>query len=233
MTQHLLADQQAALSNFLDDLLTEDVDDTHLSPEEHADELLLDSGLRADIEPTVTALSESVDLGTTIPLFMDDGRIPVLPDWGLQPFQAMVFKVGELSLAIPLTELGGVVEWQVEQLQGSSDNGLFLGYYQHDGQSVRVVDTTRLVFAGSQFDNMIQTPAGQRVTRIILIEQAKWGLAVDAVHEVISIQPTRVNWRSTRTRRQWLAGTMLDEMIVVLDARSTAKILSDMLADVE
>lgn len=260
MSEPLLVAQNEALTDFLDDLLTEDVEDANLSVDEFLDNSLdespdaspdeainappVETGLIADAAPAVepepvlpempeAVIPESVTPDYGLPQVMDDGRVPVLPDWGLKPFQAMVFKVGELSLAIPLTELAGVIEWKPGQVEDPSGNRLHLGQYPHDGQSVTVVDIARLVFAGSPFDDSNQTEISQRVSRIILINNVKIGLAVDTVHEVITIQPTRVNWRSARTRRQWLAGTMLDEMIVVLDARSTAKILSNMLVEPE
>ncbi len=246
MTPPLLIDQQAALIGFLDDLLAEDGQETDIVSAESAEE----SGLNTDVESVMpaeeklapeqpesaeVALPAAIDADKSLAqvINVDDGRTPILPDWGLQPFQAMIFKVGELSLAIPLTELVGVIEWRPEPLEGASDDGICLGYYPHEGQLVSVMDMAKLVFAGSQYGDLSQAEPCQRITRIILINDMKWGLAVDVVHEVRVIQPTRVNWRSTRTRRQWLAGTMLDEMVVVLDARSTAKILSEMFANME
>lgn len=237
MSQPLLVAQHEALTDFLDDLLMENADDSHsessaaadLSDEAKAATLSTDPSQPIPSETAETGLSDAVNSGNALPPFTADGRIPVLPDWGLHAFQAMVFKVGELSLAIALTELAGVIEWRA----APSASGLCLGHYQHDDQPVCVVDLARLIFAGNRFDDLIKTDARQRVTRIILTNNAKWGLACDAVYEVITIQPAQVNWRSTRTRRQWLAGTLLDEMIVVLDVESTAKILSTMLADLE
>lgn len=240
MSQPLLVAHDQALNDFLDDLLTEDMDNSHPAVDESSTAAGLSDAAKAatlstdepqpiPFETAETVLADSVNPGNVLPPFTEDGRIPVLPDWGLQAFQAMVFKVGGLSLAIPLTELAGVIEWQ----PAPSAKGLCLGHYQHDDQSVSVVDIARLVFAGNRFDDLIKTEARQRVTRIILTNNTKWGLACDAVYEVITIQPTRVNWRSTRTRRQWLAGTLLDDMIVVLDVESTAKILSNMHADLE
>lgn len=235
MSQPLLVAQHEALNNFLDDLLTENTDDSHSSVDESstaeakATTRSTDAAQPIPSEIAETGLSDAVNSGNALPPFTADGRIPVLPDWGMQAFQAMVFKVGELSLAIALTELAGVIEWR----PATAASGLYLGDYQHDDQSVSVVDIARLIFAENRFDDLIKTEASQRVTRIILMNNAKWGLACDAVYEVITIQPTRVNWRSTRTHRQWLAGTLLDEMIVVLDIESTAKILSNMLAELE
>lgn len=251
MSQSVLVPQNEALTNFLEDLLAEDTEDSNLSIDEFLDNSLdesesiteppVESELTADavpvIEPepvlktTEAVMTEPVSPDHSLPPSMDNGRTPVLPDWGLKPFQAMIFKVGQLSLAIPVTELEGVIEWKPERLTGPVGSGLCLGHYPHDGQLVSVIDIAQLVFAGSELDDSIQSPASQRITRIILIDNLKLGLAVDAVFEMITIRPTRVNWRSTRTRRQWLAGTMLDDMIVVLDAKSTAKILSGMLAD--
>lgn len=238
MSKPLLVAQNQALNDFLDDLLTEDVDGTSsgvdelsTATEQSAEAKTATQSIDAPQvmlhEMAETIPTDPVKPANVVPPFTEDGRIPILPDWGLQTFQAMVFKVGELSLAIPLTELAGVVEWQ----PAPTATGLCLGHYQHGEQTISVVDIARLVFVGSHFEDLIKTDAHQRVTRIILTNNGKLGLACDAVHEVITIEPTRVNWRSTRTRRQWLAGTLLDDMTVVLDVESTADILSNMLAD--
>jgi len=259
MTQHLLADQQAALSNFLDELLTEDEVENLSSDEVEASVNVQasatdpsppsnpDVGNETDSEsdtesldaqdvsspPAETeeeALFDAADADMVLEQVMsaDDGRVPILPEWGIQPFQAMVFKLGALSLAIPMNALAGVIEWKQGQLDTSASKGLYLGLYPHMDRQIRVVDTAQLVFADSAFD-VSSGDAEQRLSRIILMNNEDLGLAVDSVHEVITIQPTRVNWRSVRTRRQWLAGTMLDDMIVVLDAQSATKIITDML----
>ena len=231
MSQPLLVAQHEALNDFLDDLLTEDGTGSQAGSDDSM--LTTESAGEPGSASSEIVLPAQVRSDDAVSQFVDDGRIPILPDWGLQAFQAMVFKVGELSLAIPLTALAGVIEWQPERAEPASADGLHLGDYQHAGQSVSVIDIARLVFAGSPFDDLIKTRTRPQITRIILINNEKYGLACDAVYEVITIEPTRVNWRSARTRRQWLAGTLLDERIAILGVESASRILSNMLADFE
>lgn len=237
MTQPLLVEQHEALSDFLEELLTEEAEpqaaETELEPptmeetEARPDALpqpLASETAQADDSASQSRLTPPAGELLDAASFEEDGRIPVIPDWGLQAFQAMVFKVCDLSLAVPLPMLEGVVEWRA-----GAEGGICLGEYQHKGRPVTVIDMARLIFTPGQLADIGRTDARQRVTRIILINEGPYALACDSVHEVLTLPAERVRWRSTRTRRQWLAGTMLEEMMVLLDTDSTAKIISDMI----
>lgn len=239
MARPLLLEQNAALLGFLDDLLTEEpqaepaaaelpqepalTTDTVTPVAEReipiaAEELALDGTPTAEIPEAIIPAQE---------MHAPAGRIPIVPDWGREAFQAMVFKVGELSLAIPLVELAGVVEWQPELIDSQGASGLCMGHFPHAGQSVTVIDTARFIFPEQHLQALGGPHISPRLSRIVLINQGNIGLACNEVFEVITIESAQVNWRSDKTRRQWLAGTMLDQLIAVLDARTTAEILTD------
>ena len=233
MTQQLLVDQNAALLDFLDDLLTESAEDTALAGQSVPEPAMSADAPAPAAEPVSEGNGPGLDkIPATEPpaahVPENDsvaGRVPIIPDWGAEAFQAMVFKVGDLSLAIPLVELAGVVEWRPELVDKTGATGFRLGCYPHSGQSVTLIDTARFIFPAERLAALYGPDTNSRLSRIILIDKGNIGLACDEVYEVFSIQPELVNWRSEQTRRQWLAGTMLEQLIAVLDARATAELL--------
>ncbi|MDH5777388.1 MAG: chemotaxis protein CheW [Gammaproteobacteria bacterium] len=140
----------------------------------------------------------------------------IIPAWAYTSFQAMLFKVGNLSLALPLTELLGVVEWKDIELT-SSEQKIVLGHCQHQGQDVSVVDTARFVFPPERYAELAGENVAHRVSRIVVIQNSHWGLACDSIHEIITIEPASIRWRTTKTRRQWLVGTSVKDMYALLN----------------
>lgn len=236
MTRPSLVEQNEALIDFLDDLLTEDpggedeAGQTGIEAEQTAGGLAEElpqsgeapAGVAAhQAGPGAHEVAREVESAT--------GRIPIIPDWGREAFQAMVFKVGELSLAVPLQELAGVLEWKPEQVEQQAGSLMCLGHYPHAGRTLTVVDTARFIFPASHLAHLAGPGSRRQISRIILIDNGNIGLACDEVYEVIRILPGQVTWRSAKTRRQWLAGTMLKELIAVLDAPAAVRILADTL----
>jgi len=50
-----------------------------------------------------------------------------------------------------------------------------------------------------------------------MISDCDWGFAVDAVGGEIELEASKVRWRSAHTRREWLAGTVIDKMCAIVD----------------
>lgn len=148
-----------------------------------------------------------------------------VPEWGRETFQALLFKVAGLTLAVPLVELSGVREWEADQVTAMPGHSpSYLGLVQYRERSVPVVDTARLVLPEDRLA-LLSDPL-ERLARIVFIEDGAWGLACDEVDEVLTLQPDQVRWRSSRTRRRWLAGTVIDHMCAIIDP----PVFADMLA---
>jgi len=52
---------------------------------------------------------------------------------------------------------------------------------------------------------------------VVSINGVPWGLAVDSVNQPISLMPEDVKWRTDRSKRPWLAGTVKEHMCALLD----------------
>ena len=231
--KEILVDQKLALSMFLDSLLREPIDEDTVKQTEV---LKTDSVVEIKQAENVVHLQEvETIVDSEIETVVEIETIPETEtviehansEAGLgNEFQAMLFKVAGLSLAVPLEELSGVVEWKDDLTEMPGHADFYLGIMQHLGQSIPVVDTARLVFPRDKLKALAADEPRERVTRVILIDDSRWGLAVDDVKEVITLKKDDVRWRSERTSRKWLLGTVIEHMCALLDTKAFAEKLT-------
>lgn len=136
-----------------------------------------------------------------------------LPDWTGRRFECLLFSVAGLKLAVPLMSLGAIykIEKDFTPLVGRAK--WFMGLYHHLDRNVRVVDTAQWVMPERSNP---QVREGYKF--IIRLGDSDWGMACDAVHQSIQLYPDQVKWRSERTKRVWLYGTVIDHMCALIDA---------------
>lgn len=206
-----LVDEQLALGAYLEALLR-DVPEAVPAPAIEA---------RPEVEAKAT-VEPAVSVAAAAPV-AEDGMS--LPGWAERPFECLLFKVCGLTLAVPLADLSGILKWgddKITPMPGHSP--WFLGLLEHQGRKAKVIDTALLVVPKAHRDTQ-PADADQRVQRIVLIDDGRWGLACDDVAEVVGIDPSAVRWRTSRTQRRWLLGTVVEHMCALLDAREFAAML--------
>ena len=184
--------------------------------------------LKAPHEESATMVV--VEAGETdVPLPRHAGGVP---GWAASPFQALLFRVAGLTLAVPLAELSGVQEWQdgaVTPMLGRLE--WYLGLMQYRGRQVPVVDTAQLVLPPDRLEKLLAHDSAERLGHVVFIQEGQWGLACDAVGEVISLQHEMVKWRTSRAKRSWLAGTVLEHMCAIIDPPAFGEMLRTGIAD--
>ena len=241
--------QEDVLQSYLDNLLEGDTTPApssaaqHVTPVvEHADaederkaqlQRLLHSA-RLQVEqvveapPTEPAVSEPALATETVEADLDalysllewhsNGR----PRWAQQKFEVLLFKVSGLTLAVPLIALGQIqpLTEELTPLFGQAD--WFMGLQPTPGGKVYTLNTARFVMP-ERYD-----PEFERTARyVVSINGVPWGLAVDTVEQPITLDPADVKWRTARTQRPWLAGTVKAQMCALLDIPMMGKILMD------
>jgi len=230
----VLVEEKVALSLFLDALLHEPETETLIETleAEPAIEVVAKTQTIPDIDTeqqteTVTETKlqqdEEVELTTETSTEESLQTDSVVPSWANEPFQIMLFKVAGLSLAVPLDGLNGVVEWKDDLTEMPGHADFYLGVLQHLGSSIPVVDTARLVFPQDKLKELAADNPVDRITRIVLINDGRWGLACDDVAEVVTLTADQVRWRSDKTKRRWLLGTVVDHMCALLDTDAFAE----------
>jgi len=146
------------------------------------------------------------------------------PSWAVPDFQVLLFAVAGLKLAVPLNELNGIVEWGDEYItELPGHKSWYLGIIQNQGKNVPVIDTLQQVVPENRW------PAAhvneKNFKHIILIDNKRWGLACETVLEVVTLKTDSVKWRSSRTKRRWLLGTVIEHMCALLDSYEFAAML--------
>ncbi|MDK9557393.1 chemotaxis protein CheW [Marinobacter sp. M216] len=164
-------------------------------------------------EPEVVASPEA-DLQPAV------SEPPSRPDWSGAPFECLIFTVAGLQLAVPLILLGAIhrIEEGIRPIPGSPR--WYMGIRPDRDQNLRVVDTAEWIMAGRVPDN-----ARDNYRFVIRLDNSDWGLTCDDVAQSFTLKPDEVRWRTSRSKRPWLAGTVIDHMCALIDVRTMADLL--------
>ncbi|MDF0749069.1 chemotaxis protein CheW [Marinobacter sp. 71-i] len=145
---------------------------------------------------------------------------PGRPEWSDKPFECLIFTVAGLQLAVPLILLGAIhrIEEPVKPIPGSPR--WYMGMRPDRDHNLRVVDTAEWIMAG-------RAPADARDNYrfVIRLDSSEWGLACDDVAQSFTLKPDEVRWRTARSKRPWLAGTVVDHMCALVDVKTMADLL--------
>lgn len=147
----------------------------------------------------------------------DDGR----PEWAEEPFECLLFDVAGLTLAVPLICLGTIHSLEGRELTplfGQPD--WFLGILPSPQGNLKVLDAARWVMPERYREDFKE---GLRF--VISVEGYDWGIAVHQVSRSIRLDPAEVKWRTQRSQRPWLAGTVIEHMCALLDVSALAALI--------
>ena len=169
-------------------------------------------------ENPVSEAAQVVPDALVLPAQVQQGR----PEWAEGPFECLLFDVAGLTLAVPLVCLGSIYPLQGQELTplfGQPD--WFLGILPCQAGNLKVLDTARWVMPDRYRDDF-----REGLQYVISVEGYEWGLAVHQVSRSIRLDPNEVKWRSQRTQRPWLAGTVIEHMCALLDIASLAELIA-------
>ncbi|PHS26626.1 MAG: hypothetical protein COA83_02830 [Methylophaga sp.] len=157
--------------------------------------------------------SDAYEAATTLEKAIEQAKpIANNKDWRTSDFQALIFDVQGLKLAIPLHDLNGILTWPEKSLPKIPGKpNWYSGLYSQGHQHTQVIDTGHIVLP-SQYQN-----SKNKSQFIIAIANGKWGLACNKVESVVTLSPDDVRWRQHSGKRPWLAGTVLKQMCSILN----------------
>lgn len=234
-----LADPATAIASYLDELLhtatdtarREDIREPAPAPEAKPVSETKPAPVRKTVvrpkprpAPPVEAPSELVRtqeaVASTPELAAVSEPAALRPDWSEHPFECLIFTVAGLQLAVPLVLLGAIhrIEEDIRPIPGSPR--WYMGIRPDAHQNLRVVDTAEWIMAG-------RVPANARDNYrfVIRLDNSDWGLACDDVAQSFTLSPGDVRWRTARSKRPWLAGTVIEQMCALVDVRTMADLL--------
>jgi purine-binding chemotaxis protein CheW len=171
-------------------------------------------------------VAEAATRKAAAPAPAPEPREPVtetVPEWARQDFQALLFQVGRLSLAVPLIKLHSVIPWTDGISALPNRPRWCLGAMRYRDRNMVVIDTARLVLPPDRREDPADGAAGHG--HILVVGDGRWGLACHTVGEVIRLRPDEVKWRGAHSRRPWLAGTVLGRLCALMDTGAFADML--------
>ncbi|VAX10847.1 hypothetical protein MNBD_GAMMA26-766 [hydrothermal vent metagenome] len=141
------------------------------------------------------------------------GPQPVIPEWARERFQCLLFEVNGLQLGVPLCELSGIAKGDMEitHLMGQPD--WHKGMIEYRGNKVGMVDISGLVMP--EQENI--EDKGDKLSHVLIIGDGKWGLVCDRLFSPVTLEPSEVHWSCRHENRPWLAGTLPDQLCILLD----------------
>ncbi|MEH6357286.1 MAG: chemotaxis protein CheW [Marinobacter sp.] len=222
MTQ--LADPQAAIASYLDDLLHIATDQALQQDTEAqviaAKPLVAIAPAPSPAKPAAVVVEPLVQAVAAVQLTPTAGP-QAKPEWAEKPFECLIFTVAGLQLAVPLVLLGAIhrIEEDIIPMPGSPP--WYMGIRSGQNKNLRVVDSAEWIMAG-------RAPANARANYrfVIHLNNSDWGLACDNVAQSFTLSPQQVRWRTSRSKRPWLAGTVIEQMCALLDVQSMANLLA-------
>lgn len=210
-----LVDPDEVLTDYLNALLSEveTVEQT-----ETATEIITEVVAPAVIDEAVAALA-SEPAEDSLPAA--EQAIETSAPAAANDIQILLFEVAGITLAVPLEQLNGILEWNDEVTSMPNSSAWFMGLLAERGQQIKIIDTGMLVVPSKFRGNHSR----EDMQKIILIGDSKWGLACDSVSEVITLSRDKVRWRGENSKRPWLAGMVVDRMCALLDIDKFVELL--------
>ena len=143
------------------------------------------------------------------------------PEWARPDFQALLFDVGGLMLAVPLVKLHSVVPWAEQTVTPMPRQPHWChGLMRYRDLNVRVIDTAALVLPADR-----QPPESEPPQRILVVGDGRWALSCRGIGDVIRLDSDAVKWRTRQGKRPWLAGTVREQLCALIDTEAFAAML--------
>lgn len=136
-------------------------------------------------------------------------------------FQALLFKVAGLTVAVPLQELGGIHNLtKLNSLFGKPN--WFMGVMVSREEKLNVVDTAKWVMPEKINEKLEESINYQY---LIMLGESKWGLACESLVNTVTLEQEDVRWRENQGKRPWLAGLVKEKMCAMMDVDNLIELL--------
>ena len=209
-----IVQQQLALDAYLSKLLNE-VSEAVLDGNESEGLKPIEDSIKELVQPVVIDISLDHRPLQSQSKASELHPLSVMPYWAQCEFQALFFKVEHLILATPLTALSRAIKIERKPGKIAGQPSWFLGLLDDQDNRIGVLDTGQLVFGknrGSQRD-LENNP----FKRVLITHDNRWGLACDEVLSIGRLMPDKVRWRTSRIKKPWLIGTVIEELTAIVD----------------
>ncbi len=147
---------------------------------------------------------------------------PTLPDWANEPFQALIYRVQGVTMAVPLLLLDGIIKWEEDAVPMPWQPEWHMGVLPYRDKQMVVVDSVKLLMP----DEFAEEPATrERGSHILVIGDGRWGLACDSLAKPVLLHRDEVQWSGQNPERAWAIGTVIERLCVLLDVAAVEDVI--------
>ncbi len=144
------------------------------------------------------------------------------PEWAQEPFQCLIFRVGDITLATPLMALENIVKWDADLTPMPFQPEWHLGVLQNRDHKTVVVDTARLLKLKHSEEMDVEKDSG---SHILIIGDHRFGLACDRLAKPLFLSKDDVHWSIKHEDRPWMIGTIKEKLTILLDIEALLEII--------
>lgn len=144
---------------------------------------------------------------------------PIIPEG---EFQVLLFEVAGITLAVPLTELGGIYKVEsVNPLFGKPT--WFKGILLHRDEKYNVVDTAKWIMPQKYAEKLAQST---EYKYLIVLGESGWGLGCESLIATEILLSDEVKWRNVEGSRSWLSGMVKKKMCALMNVQQLINMLN-------
>jgi len=207
-----IVEQEFALDSYLATMLTEIPSTELIEEKEQQVKQAVPSAVKVQaitVKEQVTELI--VDVVSSKPV----KALSIMPKYAQGEFSALFFKVGNLVLAAPLTDLSRAIKFDGKVTKIPQQPLWFMGLKAELEQKIGILNMAYLI----QGKNRAGTRDYQQqpFANVILTEDGQWGLACDELLTISKLTPEKIRWRTDRQNKPWLVGTVIEQLVVIVD----------------
>lgn len=175
----------------------------------------------AEAEPPLPTIEDLARSGMTKPVEQAQKAKSEQKAYRQGRFQALFFEVAGLTVAVPLTELGGIHNMgKLNNIVGKPE--WFMGVMVYREDKLNIVNTARWVMP-EKYDTQLENSIEYQY--IIMLDNSPWGLACEKLVNTVTLEQDDVKWREAAGKRPWLAGLIKERMCALLDVSALIDLL--------
>jgi purine-binding chemotaxis protein CheW len=230
MSSHPLTNEDV-MEDYMSALLTDEpiIEDVQRQSVEH----LFKTKPIPRTEPFIEPAAEPVETAPVIAKVLEpqvEKRLAVIktPSKVIKPiipqgeFQVLLFEVAGLTLAVPLTELGGIHQIEtVNPLFGKP--AWFKGVLLHRDEKYNVVDTAKWIMPEKSAKKLAES---SEYKYLIVLGESGWGLGCESLITTEVLLPDQVKWRNVEGSRSWLSGMVKKKMCALMNVQQLINMLN-------
>lgn len=214
------AKQQDIEESYLNDLLHAKINNQSLNSihEVEVIQLTNDSMNEPDEDQLMMDVleAESADINIVGAENNQDEIVVIEEQEGTCSLECQIVKVNGKRLALPLASIANIIPCPDKVWLDADKHNCVIGLMPYEDMAVDVVPISFLMNPDGREDTTLESIKDKGDT-IVILKDSEIGLACDEAAETILLNKESICWRGEESKRKWLAGTIKEEDLALLD----------------